>query len=332
MASTKSTCSLCGPSSACSSFALMKEPKDWRGLLSGKTWPGPAGGYPLYVGGDPTMNWWKVASADGWAPWDLIQYNFGTRNPEEVNWYLYHFLGCRHSNDGHKNLSFQAAQPGIIYTKGNHNRRPIPPPPPKIDTPAVVKPVTPPAPLFSRSLTWVGFGFQVGSMVLTDGRSTTHAYMMNLGDPESRFFLDVNAIRTGYGAGASGGLVFVVITGLYDPPDVREAPPSSVDFQFALTGKWGSVAKGLRLVPNMNAAISAARATSHIKDTKMIGELVNATKSLVKLAGVNEESNDLTVTIVELPVGAGMEGSVYLENARFRAHHILLRPEPWELD
>jgi hypothetical protein len=52
-------------------------------------------------------NWWTLADQYGYSsdPWAIIIYNFGTRDPREVNWCLEHFVGCTHSNDG-KNYSF----------------------------------------------------------------------------------------------------------------------------------------------------------------------------------------------------------------------------------
>ncbi len=58
---------------------------------------------------------------DGWAAKDLIYYNFRTSDPREINWFLYHFVGCRHTADG-KNFTFRNASPGVIFT-----RRPIMP-------------------------------------------------------------------------------------------------------------------------------------------------------------------------------------------------------------
>lgn len=104
------TCSYCRRAEAlCHAVALMKEPPHWRGLLNG-----PAGGSPFRV--DGTMNWGSIAGKDGWPARDLIYYNFRTHDPREINWFLYHFVGCRHSVDG-KNLTFRNARPGVIYTR-----------------------------------------------------------------------------------------------------------------------------------------------------------------------------------------------------------------------
>lgn len=104
------TCSYCQrPAALCHATALMKEPPYWRGLLHG-----PAGGFSFRV--DGSDNWGSVAAQDGWSARDLIYYNFRTHDPREINWFLYHFVGCRHSQDG-KNLTFRNARPGIIYTR-----------------------------------------------------------------------------------------------------------------------------------------------------------------------------------------------------------------------
>lgn len=61
-------------------------------------------------------NWWSLAEKYGRKdPWDIIQYNFETKNPEEVNYYLEKLIGCHKSNDG-KNYSFSSSDsPGIVY-------------------------------------------------------------------------------------------------------------------------------------------------------------------------------------------------------------------------
>jgi hypothetical protein len=55
-------------------------------------------------------DWWKVAKKFNIDVWALIEFNFQTRVPEEVNWYLQELVGCRHSKDG-KNYAFLGADP-----------------------------------------------------------------------------------------------------------------------------------------------------------------------------------------------------------------------------
>ena len=47
---------------------------------------------------------------------DLCNFNFKTRNPPEINWYLYHKVGCRKATQDGNNYMFSSSdQPGIIY-------------------------------------------------------------------------------------------------------------------------------------------------------------------------------------------------------------------------
>jgi hypothetical protein len=68
-------------------------------------WP-PDNSNEYFVVG--TDNWWKVAKLFKIDVWDLIEFNFKTRVPEEVNWYLRVLVGCKHSTDG-RNYAFLGA-------------------------------------------------------------------------------------------------------------------------------------------------------------------------------------------------------------------------------
>lgn len=61
-------------------------------------------------------SWVSVARQAGVAVWDLIDFNFRTRNPDEVNWYLRRNVGCRKTTGDGKNYLFSSdASPGIVY-------------------------------------------------------------------------------------------------------------------------------------------------------------------------------------------------------------------------
>jgi hypothetical protein len=62
-------------------------------------------------------NWWNLASRYGRTdPWDIIEFNFHTRNPREVNWYLEFYVGCTRPADDGKNYRFDGSDnPGTIY-------------------------------------------------------------------------------------------------------------------------------------------------------------------------------------------------------------------------
>jgi NleD-like pathogen effector protein (putative zinc metallopeptidase) len=88
---------------------MIKEPK--KPLPAGYR---PTGGIARkVVEGD---SWLRLAASAGVDPWWLIQYNFETRDPAEVNWYLKNRVGCDKVTADKKNFRFSAsASPGMIY-------------------------------------------------------------------------------------------------------------------------------------------------------------------------------------------------------------------------
>lgn len=74
----------------------------------------PTGGVEHKVGDKDS--WWSLAKDHGVDAWWLIQYNFETKNPAEVNWYLKHRVGCKKMTADRQNYMFSsAASPGVIY-------------------------------------------------------------------------------------------------------------------------------------------------------------------------------------------------------------------------
>jgi len=64
-------------------------------------------------------NWSSVARDYGFPddPWAIIIYNFNTREPREVNWYLKELVGCERTTDG-KNYSFSIGSTIYIPPEG----------------------------------------------------------------------------------------------------------------------------------------------------------------------------------------------------------------------
>ena len=61
-------------------------------------------------------DWGTVAAKFGVDVQDLIFFNFMTNNPDEVNWYLHHYVGCvKKSPSGNNWMFSNRANPGIIY-------------------------------------------------------------------------------------------------------------------------------------------------------------------------------------------------------------------------
>ena len=58
-------------------------------------------------------NWASLAAQVGRTDaWDIIQYNFDTKDPHEVNWYLANWVGCTVASADGKNLRFGTGAPG----------------------------------------------------------------------------------------------------------------------------------------------------------------------------------------------------------------------------
>jgi hypothetical protein len=57
-----------------------------------------------------TDDWWKIEAHEDLDVWALIEFNFHTHVPEEVNWHLRELVGCRHSKDG-RNYAFLGTDP-----------------------------------------------------------------------------------------------------------------------------------------------------------------------------------------------------------------------------
>ncbi len=70
-----------------------------------------------------------LARLDGWSNvWELIEANFRTRDPEEINWYLKHYVGCTAKSPDGQNFEFSSTDsPGLIYTQHIVYRKGKPP-------------------------------------------------------------------------------------------------------------------------------------------------------------------------------------------------------------
>jgi hypothetical protein len=83
--------------------------------LSAGEWPPPSSVRRPVTEKD---NWWTLATEAGWKddPWRLIEFNFKTKNPAEVNYYLRTLVGCKKPTSDGKNWMFSAGlNPGAVY-------------------------------------------------------------------------------------------------------------------------------------------------------------------------------------------------------------------------
>jgi hypothetical protein len=63
------------------------------------------------VGSSHTESFGTIAREAEMDVWALIEFNFKTRNPREVNWYLREYVGCVKTTQDGKNYTFEGADP-----------------------------------------------------------------------------------------------------------------------------------------------------------------------------------------------------------------------------
>lgn len=74
----------------------------------------PKGSVPHRV--ESKDSWMALGVEHGVDPWWLVQYNFETRDPAEVNWYLRNRVGCTRTTRDGRNFRFSSDdKPGIIH-------------------------------------------------------------------------------------------------------------------------------------------------------------------------------------------------------------------------
>jgi hypothetical protein len=76
-------------------------------------WP-PAGWWDTFRVGN-FDRWIDIANYYGVGGWDLIEFNFGTRDEKVYNHCMKHLVGCTYTTDDRKRYSFYDAKPGVIF-------------------------------------------------------------------------------------------------------------------------------------------------------------------------------------------------------------------------
>jgi hypothetical protein len=247
---------------------------------------------------------------------DLCQFNFRTRKPNEINWYLYHKVGCRRATRNGANYMFSKSDhPGIVYL-------------PKIGPPLPVTETTPKKPS-DRTNAWFGLGINAGTQFAVVGIDTLEGYVASLDDLGKGMALHATTNRVGPGWGASGGLNFIYVTGVSRPSELNGYQQGDRDFNLALGPNWGKAAKGASKVSKLQPLIDALKKTgaktpSGLK--KVLGsdpdkwtELVKAGKTVKDFAGIDPDG-DPNVLIFGVPFASGgVEASFFYGVSNFEA-------------
>jgi len=250
----------------------------------------PPGGVPYRVGDNET--WGSIAATAQIDVFALIEFNFQTRNPAEVNWYLRRNVGCVLPTADGKNWRFSAkAQPGIIYL----------PPSPVVATPGA-----------QPSGIWYGLGLKGGGHFFAIGKDTIEAWLVSYDRYEDNFFMNVDGWRVGPGLGGSVGVVLVVVTSLNKPQQLNGHMFGGADFEASLGGRWSSVAKAVdKLQPAMKVLKGAKRVTKGAIKAAEWEKTRDAVKAAAGALGMKFDAAEPQVNAIGVP-GAGIGAEISL--------------------
>jgi hypothetical protein len=266
-------------------------------------------------------SWYSLAERQevkdsGMTARDLCYFNFQTRHPAEINWYLYHKVGCRLATRDGKNYMFAGAdKPGIVYLPK------IGPKPPITDLPPRKKE--------ARLNAWFGVVAKAGTMFGPVGIETAAGYVASLDDMGKGMAVAASINRLGLGAGVTGGFSFILITGVKSPSDLDGYQQLDKDFNLALEENWGKMAKGASKIKKLDPLIQAisrtgAKTPGALKKALSAEpdrwvDLVKAGKS-VKDYGELEDKGQPNVFMFDVPfLGKGVEVSAFYGLANFNA-------------
>lgn len=271
---------------------------------------GPEGWYRYKVRfGD---NWWSVASKDGWSdPMDLIEYNFKTRKPKEVNWYLRNFVGCTHATeDGFNHVFTDNLSPGYIYTVHKLREQPAPIPA-RVPWPDVPPPEDKD---LVRPGVWLGVGVK-GGLFAGVGYDRTEAVMFSA-DFSDIYTMNIDTLKFGGGAGVGGGVVLVIASGLPNLRELKHCVIGGMDWNLSMGVKLkalGKTAAGLGSLARLAQSIRAGE-----RNWQMLS---NGAAGLKYIAGLTDSmnfGNMPAVTLVEIPFASlGLEISMYSARSTF---------------
>lgn len=299
----------------------------------------PPGSYPVQV--KTGMDFWKLAGRPevkdkGWTAMDLIEYNFRTRDPREINWYLYNKVGCRESYDG-KNYAFSSGdQPGVVYLPMIEVETPItgrPPaveeedgcfedlwlgvgakaggsdliitnplprpgekyePPPSIELPPFLGPISPRI---------NGNEFVLGTVWAMDRKRRGEGFQIYL-----------EGKRKGLIVGGGAGAVLFVVTGLKGNPKSLEGyRMSGKDFNVSLGAAWSNIGKMKWAAPFLKNLVGKKSLTP--EQYEKMWEIAKTLKGALEHDAC---SNQVQLSVVDLPAGTGFELSLFFSDTVVR--------------
>ena len=244
---------------------------------------------------------------------DLAFFNFKTRDPWEINWYLYHRVGCRRVTHDGKNYMFsthdrqvkEAAQPGIIHLPKVPSSLPVDQFPKKDES----------------TNAWLGIVGKGGAMVAVVGIETAAGWAVSLDGISKGMAITVSTTRLGVGWGASGGATFVFITGVKQPSQLNGFQTGGGDFNIALGGNYGKWVKSAmaskRIAPLVEALTKiGAKTPAALKmalktKPESYADLVKAGKAVMDYAGLSPNGQPDVIAFDVPFASGGAEVSVF---------------------
>jgi hypothetical protein len=275
----------------------------------------PPDSYPVTVEDDDSFQ--TLAQRPGviLSPNDICFFNFRTRDPNQINWYLHHKVGCRKVTWDGKNYMFssmdrnneKATQPGTIHL-------------PKVPAAVPAPEKGPPQPDV-RLNAWVGLIAKGGTMFGIVGTETATGYAVSLDDWRKGMAVTVSTSRIGVGAGASGGLTILLITGVQVPSDLNGYMSGGGDFNFAPGPNFGKWIKGGISAAKFKPLVAVlekigAKTPKALKEAlkikpEMCGDLYKAGKTVMDTLGI-DPGGAVNVVAFDVPfLSAGAEVSFF---------------------
>ena len=274
----------------------------------------PAGSVPYRVSADDSF--YSLADRPdvksfGLSPNDLCYFNFGTRKPPEINWYLYHKVGCRSvTHDGYNYKFSSSDRPGVVYLPAKPTV--IPPPQPEV-----------------RLNSWFGLGAKAGTQFVVVGIETIVGWVFSLDEMGKGMTLTCSVNRLGPGVGAGLGLCFIYVSGVKAPQQLNGWQQMDWDFNLSLGENWGKIGQSAGKVRKFKPLIDAvskigARTPKALKaalkaEPDRWVDLIKNARSMKDSLGI-DPNGDPNVFMFDVPfISGGAEVSLFYGLQNFNA-------------
>ncbi len=264
----------------------------------------PEGGKPHKV--KTGEDWWQLARLAKVEVWDLIHFNFKTRTPAEVNWYLRRNVGCTKTTRDGKNYVFSSTDsPGIVYLPPDGKAKP--------------------------SNIWFGIGVKGGGHLAIVGKETFEGWVVSADNYDNSFFVNIDGWRLGPGLGGSVGAALIIVTSLDDPRKLNGHMIDAKDFQANMGAKWGSLAKGAAKLGFVQRLAKSSKMWGKVGKGAIAAGEWEKTRELVKgsisALGIDTNAAEPQVEVIEIPgVGTGLELSAYWSVGTLQVHGVSYKP------